>query len=74
MSHSFEDAAKVLGQPCRTLENYLTNLKIGRRYRFEFSKNVGQEIGVLNNFVKAQRTQSKPDSSHADTNHSRTAT
>ena len=58
---SLEDAAKMVNLPKKTLDDYLQQLKIGKKYGFDFNKYKDHKIGVLREFVKEQKAKLQPE-------------
>ena len=49
---SLEDAAKVVGVSKKSLDDYLLQLRFGRKFGFNFENNKDSKVGVLRLFVK----------------------
>ena len=56
---SLDEAAQKVGINKRSLDDYLLQLRIGRRYGFDFTKNKSAKIGVLRQFVKREKQKEK---------------
>ena len=52
---SLEDAAKEIGIAKKTLDDYLLQLRAGKKYGFDFNQHKEDKIGVLRAFVKEQK-------------------
>ena len=51
-----EDAANKIGVIKKTLDDYLLQIRNGKRYGFNFHKRKNDKIGELRSFVKEKRT------------------
>jgi len=56
---SLEEAAKQVGIQKKTLDDYLLQLRAGRRYGFDFNSNKHEKVGVLRAFVKKAKEEAK---------------
>jgi len=54
--YSLEQAAKLIGIPKKTLEDYFLQIRIGRTNGFNFNKFSEFDIGFLRSFVRVLRT------------------
>ena len=52
---SLEKAAKKVGVAKKTLDDYLLQLRAGKRYEFDFHTNQDSKVGVLRSYVKKHR-------------------
>lgn len=52
---SLKEAAKKVGISKKSLDDYLLQLRCGKRYGFDFKKHKLDNIGVLRTFVKKQK-------------------
>ena len=59
MRYSLEEAAKRVGVSKKSLDDYLSQLRKGRRYGFDFNKNKDDKVGVLRTFVKKHEGMSR---------------
>ena len=50
--YSLEDAAKKVGISKKSLDDYLLQLRYGKKYNFDFNSHKEDKIGVLRAFVK----------------------
>ena len=50
--YSLEEAAKQVGVSKKSLDDYLSQLRKGRRYGFDFNRHKDDKVGVLRAFVK----------------------
>ncbi len=53
--YSLEQAAKMVGISKKSLDDYLLQLRLGRKYGFNFNQNKTKKVGVLRAFVKKHR-------------------
>ena len=53
--YSLEQAAKIIDISKKSLDDYLLQLRLGRKYGFDFNLNKNNKVGVLRAFVKAHR-------------------
>jgi len=54
--HSLSEAAKLIGIPKKTLEDYFLQVRIGRTNGFDFNKYSESNIGLLRSFVRILKT------------------
>ena len=59
MRYSLEDAAQKVGVSKKSLDDYLLQLRFGKKYGFDFSKHKNDKVGKLRYFVKEQKAQAK---------------
>lgn len=52
---SLDDAAKIIGISKKSLDDYLIQLRIGKTFGFDFNEHKDDKVGVLRNFVKANK-------------------
>lgn len=50
-----EDAAKVVGLPKKSLDDYLLQIRFGKKHGFDFVTHADESIGFLRAFVKKQK-------------------
>ena len=50
--YSLEEAANLVGVSKKSLDDYLSQLRKGRKYGFDFNKNKDEKVGALRTFVK----------------------
>jgi hypothetical protein len=50
--YSLDEAAKIIGISKKSLDDYLLQLRMGRKYGFDFNSNKHNKVGVLRSFVK----------------------
>lgn len=53
--YELEDAASKIGVIKKTLDDYLLQIRNGKRYGFNFHKRKSDKIGELRSFVKEKR-------------------
>ena len=59
MHFELEDSATEIGVIKKTLDDYLLQIRNGKRYGFNFQKMKDEKIGELRSFVKEKRTDKK---------------
>jgi len=55
--YSLEDAAKKVGISKKSLDDYLLQLRYGKKYGFDFNAHKADKIGVLRAFVKKKKSE-----------------
>jgi len=50
--YSLEDAAVKVDVSKKSLDDYLLQLRFGKKYEFDFQKNKQEKVGVLRTYVK----------------------
>jgi hypothetical protein len=55
IKHSLDDAAKKIGISKKSLDDYLLQLRLGRKYGFDFNANRNEKVGKLRAHVKEAR-------------------
>ena len=50
--YSLEEAANLVGVSKKSLDDYLSQLRKGRKYGFDFNQNKDEKVGTLRTFVK----------------------
>lgn len=53
--YSLDQAAKIIDISKKSLDDYLLQLRLGRKYGFDFNKNQNEKVGMLRVFVKSHR-------------------
>ena len=53
--YSLEDAASKVGVSKKSLDDYLLQMRFGKKYGFDFQKHKHDKVGVLRTFVKNQK-------------------
>lgn len=61
LRYSLEDAASKVGVSKKSLDDYLLQLRFGKKFGFDFQKHKDDKVGVLRSFVKDQKGKSKKD-------------
>lgn len=56
---SLEDAATKVGVSKKSLDDYLLQLRFGKKFGFDFEKNKDQKVGILRMFVKKEKDKIK---------------
>lgn len=59
VKYSLEDASKVVGIAKKTLDDYLLQLRAGKKYGFDFQANKDAKVGMLRAFVKEKKAKEK---------------
>lgn len=57
--YSLEDAASKVGVSKKSLDDYLLQMRFGKKYGFDFQKHKLDKVGVLRTFVKNQKKAEK---------------
>lgn len=52
IKYSLDEASTKVGIPKKSLDDYLTQMRLGRKYKFDFNKNKDEVVSVLRKFVK----------------------
>lgn len=58
---SLQDAAKMVGLPKKSLDDYYYQLRLGEKYDFDFRAHLFERIGVLRTYLKNLKENSKLD-------------
>ena len=53
--YDLEKAAKILGISKKSLDDYLLQIRLGRKYGFDFNNNRNNRVGVLRIFVRKKK-------------------
>ena len=53
--YSLEDAAKKVQVSKKSLDDYLLQLRFGKKYGFDFQANRNEKVGVLRSYVKKEK-------------------
>lgn len=53
--YSLDEAAKIIDISKKSLDDYLLQLRLGRKFGFDFNANKNAKVGVLRSFVKRHR-------------------
>lgn len=54
-----DDAARKIDIPKKSLDDYLLQLRFGRKFEFDFNKHKDSRVGVLRAFVKKRKQEEK---------------
>lgn len=60
--YSLEDAAAKVGVSKKSLDDYLLQLRFGKKYGFDFQKHRNDKVGVLRCYVKEQKSKNQKPS------------
>lgn len=58
---SLEEAAKEVGVSKKSLDDYLLQLRFGKKFNFDFEKNKLEKVGTLRHFVKVEKDKVKKE-------------
>lgn len=56
LRYSLEDAAQKVGVSKKSLDDYLLQLRFGKKFGFDFQKHKDDKVGVLRTFVKKEKS------------------
>ena len=59
LRYSLEDAANKVGVSKKSLDDYLLQLRFGKKFGFDFQKHKDDKVGVLRSFVKTEKGKQK---------------
>lgn len=59
LRYSLEDAANKVGVSKKSLDDYLLQLRFGKKFGFDFQTHKDDKVGVLRSFVKSEKTKQK---------------
>lgn len=54
-----DQSARKINISKKTLDDYLAQLRLGKKYGFDFNKNSEEKIGTLRSFVREQKAKFK---------------
>ena len=57
--YSLEDAATKVNVSKKSLDDYLLQLRFGKKYSFDFQKHKNDKVGTLRAFVKSKKAEDK---------------
>ena len=57
--YSLEDAASKVNVSKKSLDDYLLQLRFGKKYGFNFQEHKNDKVGVLRSFVKSKKNEAK---------------
>ena len=55
IKQELDQAAKNIGIAKKTLDDYLFQIRLGKKYGFDFNENKDKKVGILRSFVKTNR-------------------
>eukprot|EP00826_Nyctotherus_ovalis_P065190 TRINITY_DN9578_c0_g2_i8.p1 TRINITY_DN9578_c0_g2~~TRINITY_DN9578_c0_g2_i8.p1 ORF type:complete len:232 (-),score=104.27 TRINITY_DN9578_c0_g2_i8:197-892(-) len=55
IKYSLEEAADKVGISKKSLDDYMLQLRLGKKYGFDFQKNRDHKVGILRAFIKSRR-------------------
>ncbi len=58
---SLQEAARIVGLPKKSLDDYYYQLRLGEKYDFDFRAHLFDRIGVLRTYLKNLKDQYKLD-------------
>ena len=59
IKYSLEEAAEKVGVSKKSLDDYLLQLRLGKKYGFDFQENCDKKVGILRAFVKQKREEER---------------
>lgn len=59
--YSLEDAATKVGISKKSLDDYLLQIRFGRKYGFNFNEHKNDKVGVLRDYVRKNKKPNKGD-------------
>ncbi len=59
IKYSLEEAADKVGIAKKSLDDYMLQLRLGKKYGYDFQQNKDKKIGDLRSFIKAKRMHEK---------------
>eukprot|EP00826_Nyctotherus_ovalis_P018302 TRINITY_DN15466_c0_g1_i13.p1 TRINITY_DN15466_c0_g1~~TRINITY_DN15466_c0_g1_i13.p1 ORF type:complete len:209 (+),score=66.36 TRINITY_DN15466_c0_g1_i13:73-699(+) len=62
VKYSLDDAAKLVGIAKKTLDDYLLQLRAGKKYGFDFQKHKDEKVGTLRSYVKEKKKKEREKS------------
>jgi hypothetical protein len=57
--YSLEDAATKVDVSKKSLDDYLLQLRFGKKYNFDFQRHKQEKVGVLRTYVKQKKTEER---------------
>jgi hypothetical protein len=66
--YSLDHAAKQLGISKKSLDDYLLQIRLGRKFGFDFNKNRNERVGNLREFVKKNRKKEEQNKNNNNDN------
>ena len=55
IKYSLEEAAEKVGVSKKSLDDYMLQLRLGKKYGFDFQQNKDNKVGILRAFIKKKR-------------------
>ena len=59
--YSLEEAANKVGISKKSLDDYLLQIRFGRKYGFNFNEHKNDKVGVLRDYVRKNKKIGKPE-------------
>lgn len=59
--YSLEEAATKVGISKKSLDDYLLQIRFGRKYGFNFNEHKNDKVGVLRDYVRKNKKTGKPE-------------
>jgi hypothetical protein len=59
--YSLEEAANKVGISKKSLDDYLLQIRFGRKYGFNFNEHKNDKVGVLRDYVRKNKKVNKAD-------------
>lgn len=59
LRYSLEDAAHKVSVSKKSLDDYLLQLRFGKKFGFDFQKHKDDKVGILRSYVKKEKSQFK---------------
>lgn len=56
---SLQDAARTVGISKKSLDDYLLQIRFGKKYNFNFNEHKNDKVGVLRDFVRKNKANEK---------------
>ena len=72
LRYSLEDAAKKINMSKKSLDDYLLQLRFGRKYGFDLNRHKHEKVGKLRAFVRQKKMEAKKSEKGASKGPSKT--
>jgi len=59
LRYSLEDAASEVGVSKKSLDDYLLQLRFGKKFGFDFQLHKDDKVGILRSYVKKEKSKHK---------------
>jgi hypothetical protein len=59
LRYSLEDAAQKVSVSKKSLDDYLLQLRFGKKFGFDFQKHKDDKVGILRSYVKKEKSKFK---------------